>query len=135
MLVANENKPLLSFSPFVDLVLTINLLTFLMGALEPSLPPVDPSEFSFQDIFLLSDEDILEAMTSLDIPLDDVSMVLSNDHILILTIKQLFLAPIFLLSLISPSVYPYTLFLMSLLTFSLSFKLVSLKSLMSHIYV
>lgn len=52
-----------------------------MGALEPSLPPIDPSECSFQDVALHLDEDLLEAMNSLEIPFDDVAMALSNDHI------------------------------------------------------
>ena len=75
-----ENEPLLSCSPSLDLVSTIDSVTPTMGALEPSLPPIDPSECSFQDVVLLSNEDLLEAMSSLGIPLDDVAMVLSNDH-------------------------------------------------------
>ena len=39
------------------------------------------SEYSFQDVVLPLDEDLLEAMTSLGIPSGDVAMVLSNDHI------------------------------------------------------
>ena len=57
-----------------------DLVTPTMGALEPSLPPIDPSEYPFQDVVLPSDEDLLEARTSLDIPLDVATMVLSNDH-------------------------------------------------------
>jgi hypothetical protein len=56
----------------------------MMGALEPSLHPIDPSEFAFQDVVLPLDEDLLEAMTSLNIPLDDVAMLLSNDHIIVM---------------------------------------------------
>lgn len=52
-----------------------------MGALEPSLPPIDPSECSFQVVVLPSNKDLLEAMTTLDITSDEVSVVLSNDHI------------------------------------------------------
>ena len=65
----------------MDIVLAIDLVTPSMGELEPSLPLVDPSEYSFQDVVLPLDEDILKDMINLDIPLDDVSMVLSNDHI------------------------------------------------------
>lgn len=79
--IANENEPLLSCLPFVDLVSTTNLVTPTMGALEPSLPPINPSEYSLYDVVLLLDEDLLEAMTSLEIPSDDVAMVISNDHI------------------------------------------------------
>lgn len=80
-LVSNENKPLLSCSLSVDLVSIIDLVTLLMGALELILPPIDPSEFSFQDVVLPSNEYLLEARINLDIPLDDVSIVLSHDHI------------------------------------------------------
>ena len=59
----------------------IDLVTPTMGELEPSLPPIYPSEYSFQDVVLLSDENLLEDMTSLDIPLEDAAMVVSNDHI------------------------------------------------------
>ena len=79
--IANEKQPLLSCSPSMDLVLTTDLVTPTMGALEPSIPPIDPSECSFQDVVLPSDEVLLEAMTSLGIPLDDAAMVISNDHI------------------------------------------------------
>ena len=52
-----------------------------MGELEPNIPLVDPSECSFQVVVLTSDEDLLEAMTIIGIPLDDVSIVLYNDYI------------------------------------------------------
>ena len=42
--ITNENKPLLSCSPYVDLVSTIDFVTPLMGALEPIFPPIDPSK-------------------------------------------------------------------------------------------
>ena len=79
--ISKENKPLLSCSPSMDLVLAIDLVAPSMGALEPSFPPIDPSECSFYKVVLPSYEDLLEAMTRLSIPSDDASMVLSNDHI------------------------------------------------------
>ena len=45
--IANDNGPLLSCSPSMDLVPTTDLVTPMMGALEPSLPPVDPIECFF----------------------------------------------------------------------------------------
>ena len=78
--IANENKPLLSCSPFVDLVSTFDVVPPSMGELEPTLPYIDPSEFSFQDVLPL-DEYILEAIVNLDIPSDVFGIVLSNDHI------------------------------------------------------
>lgn len=45
--IANDNGPLLSCSPSMDLVSTTDLVTPMMGALEPSLPPIDPSGYSF----------------------------------------------------------------------------------------
>ena len=80
-LVVKENEPLVSCSPSMEPVLAIDLVTPTIEALEPSLPPIDPSECYFQDVVLPSDGDLLEAMTSLGIILDDVAMVLSNDHI------------------------------------------------------
>ena len=44
--VSNENKPLLSCSPSMDPILAIYLVTPMMWALDPSLPPIDPSECS-----------------------------------------------------------------------------------------
>ena len=52
-----------------------------MGALEPNIPLVDPSECSFQDAVLPSDDDLLEVINNLYIPLDVVSIVLCHDHI------------------------------------------------------
>ena len=80
--VSNENKPLLSCSPSLDPFLAIGSVTPIMGVLDPSLPPIDQSEYSFQDVVRPSYEDLLEAMSSLEIPLDDVAMVLSSDHII-----------------------------------------------------
>ena len=55
-----------------------------MGALEPVLSPVGQSECydicSLQDLFP-SDEAFLEAMVSIDIPLDHFDQVLSTDHV------------------------------------------------------
>ena len=45
--ISNEKDPLLSCSPCLDLVLAIDLVTPSMGALEPNLTHVDPSEFFF----------------------------------------------------------------------------------------
>ena len=133
--MANENGPLLSCSPFMDLVPKTDLVTPMIGALDPSLPPIDPSGCSFQDVVIPSDEDLLEAMTSLDIP----SVMLLWSFLMITwldwTILQLNPPPIFLLRFISPLVDPETVALTSLLALSLSCKLVSLMSLMSHINV
>ena len=82
--LANEKEPLPSCSPSLDLVLKIDLVIPLIGELEFSLPPIDPSECSFLDIILPLDEDILEAMVSHEIPLDNLDIVLSNDHIFVL---------------------------------------------------
>lgn len=106
ILVSNENEPLLPCSPSVDLVLTTDLVTHMMEVLEPSLPPIDPSECSFQDVFLPSDEDLLETRSSLNIPWDDASMVLSNDHTIGLDYPTTEPSTNFPFFLISPSIDP-----------------------------
>lgn len=49
------------------------MLTPSLGALELDLPPFSPSEFldmySFQDVVLPSDEDVLEDMVKIDSPI------------------------------------------------------------------
>ena len=47
-----------------------------MGALEPDLPPLSPSEFivtySFKNVILPSDEDLLDIMVKIDAPIVDL---------------------------------------------------------------
>lgn len=52
-----------------------------MGYLDFNLLPIGPSGSSFQEFFVSSNEDLSEAFTSMDIPLDDTIIVFSNDHI------------------------------------------------------
>ena len=82
--IANEKEPLFSCSSYLDLILVVDLGCYPMGALELVLSPVGQSGCydicSLQDLFP-SDEALLEAMVSIDIPLDHFVQVLSTDHV------------------------------------------------------
>ena len=92
-LIANEMETRFSCSTYLDLNLTLNLVSPSMGALESDLPPIDLSECSIQDVVLSFDEYLLEAMVSVDVTLDDISIVLSTDHIIELEYPAIELNP------------------------------------------
>jgi hypothetical protein len=63
--VANENDPLIVCSISNDLDLIVDMVISLIGILDPDLltPIATLDMCSFQSVFLLSNEDLLEAMT------------------------------------------------------------------------
>lgn len=82
--ITHEKEPMFSCSSYLDSIPVVDLGYSPMGALEPILSPVGQSECydicSLQDLFP-SDEALLEAMVSIDIPLDHFDQVLSTDHV------------------------------------------------------
>ncbi len=68
----------------LDLVPIVDLVIPSMGALEPTLPPIGPGECHdlslIQDDFIPSDEALLEAMVTSDIPLDAFGCFHSKEH-------------------------------------------------------
>ena len=79
--IYNEKETLIASLASLDLDLVVGLVSPSMGALESHVPPIGPSGCLFQDVVLPYDEDLLESMLSVDVPLDDIVIVLSNDHI------------------------------------------------------
>lgn len=79
--IANDKETLISCLASLDLDLAVDLVGPSMEALESNLPPIGPSECSFHDDVIPYDEDLLEAMVSLNVHLVDISIFLSNHHI------------------------------------------------------
>ena len=73
--ISNEKEPLTSCLASLDLDLAVDLVSPSIGALESNLPPIGPSGCSFQDFFLPFDEDLLEDIISVGIPLVSFSIV------------------------------------------------------------
>ena len=68
--IADEKEPLFSCSSYLDSSMVVGMVTPSLEVLEPDLPLISLSEFldmySFQNVILPSDEDLLEAMVKID---------------------------------------------------------------------